>query len=57
MTTTFTNISGVIARCNYRLFTHFQVVLGSHEILMTVSYCDRRRRRAGLGPRFREART
>lgn len=22
----------------YRLFTHFQVVLGSHEIPMTVSY-------------------
>ena len=22
----------------YRLFTHFQVILGSHEIPMTVSY-------------------
>ena len=43
MTRPFTRIAAlifaIIALLHlYRLFTHFQVVLGSHEISMTVSY-------------------
>ena len=43
MTRPFTRIAALIfaimcALHIYRLFTHFQVILGSHEIPMTVSY-------------------